>query len=66
MSPKEDLIRAIDAYVRAPAHTSGTRALCEELTGLRDQVAKEPNPVARQVDAKHGLLDHAPMLAGSS
>lgn len=65
MNPKEELVRAIDAYVRANAHTSGTRAVVQDLQGIRDRVAKEANPVARQVDSKHGLLDNAPMLTGS-
>lgn len=65
MSPKEDLIRAIDAYCRAGAQTSGTRQVCDDLTAIRDRVAKEANPVARSVDSKHSLIDHAPMLSGS-
>lgn len=63
-NPKENLIRAIDAYVGADAHTPDTRAVVTDLRNLRGDIEAAPNPVARATGARHAdLTDHMP--AGS-
>jgi hypothetical protein len=59
-NPKENLIRAIDAYLGADAHTSSTRALFDQLRTLKSDVEQAPNPVARSTGATHAdLIDEA-------
>jgi hypothetical protein len=55
-NPKENLIRAIDAYLGADAHTSSTRALFDQLRTLKSDVEQAPNPVARSTGATHADL----------
>jgi hypothetical protein len=63
-NPKQTLIRAIDAYIGADAHTSDTRKVVSYLRNLRGDVEAAPNPVARSTGAHHAdLTDHMP--AGS-
>src|SRR4051795_12741977 len=52
-NPKENLLRAIDAYLGADAHTSSTRALFDQLRTLKSDVEQAPNPVARSTGATH-------------
>jgi hypothetical protein len=63
-NPKENLIRAIDAYIGADAHTPDTRAVVKDLRNLRGDVEAAPNPVARATGARHADLndptDHVP------
>lgn len=63
-NPKETLLRAIDAYIGADAHTPDTRAVVNNLRDLRGDVDAAPNPVARATGARHAdLEEHMP--AGS-
>lgn len=55
-NPKENLLRAIDGYLKADAHTSSTRALFDQLRTLKSDVEQAPNPVARSTGAHHGDL----------
>jgi hypothetical protein len=59
-NPKENLLRAIDAYIGADAHTSSTRALFDQLRTVKSDVEQAPNPVARSTGATHAdLIDEA-------
>jgi hypothetical protein len=62
-NPKETLLRAIDAYIGADAHTPDTRKVVSDLRILRGDVEAAPNPVARSTGAHHADLTPAGSLA---
>lgn len=60
-NPKETLLRAIDAYIGADAHTPDSRRVVSDLRNLRGDVEAAPNPVARSTGAHHAdLTEHLP------
>lgn len=65
-NPRESLVRAIDDYLKAGAHTSDTRKVSETLRSVRADVLSAPNPVARRADPQHQILDEAKSKAQSS